>query len=152
MISRRSILMAVLVLLLLSGPSEVKAAPCASAVSCNQLGTELLQKDAISGAIKAFRLHVADIEGEERERSRWAIAYNNLAVAYIHKRDYQAALAWTNVALLVAPDNSAAQHNRTIIQQHLAKNPWPKDLGAPTYFMRGKGIGVMFVQSKGAKA
>ncbi len=131
--------MAVLALLFLGVAPEVKAEPCASAASCNQLGTELLHKGNISQAIEVFRLQVADIESEEREPSRWAIAYNNLAVAFIHKQEYYAALAWTKVALNVVPDNAAAQHNLTVIQQHLANNPWPKDIGGTYIRYAGHG-------------
>jgi len=114
--------------LLLLGFAQAKMPPprlsCKSAASCNELGTQAFKQGDLATAIQLFRLQVGYAEDVQSEKES-AVAYNNLAVAYIRERDYLRALAWTRLALHVDPENEAAKHNLAEIQEGVAQYRWP---------------------------
>jgi len=119
-------------LLLLLGFAQAKTSPplssCSSAASCNRLGTQAFKKGDITTAIKLFKLQVGYAEDAQDEKES-GLAYNNLAVAYMHQRDYLRASAWVHLALRADPKSEASRHNLVEIQKGLAQRRWPKGIG-----------------------
>jgi tetratricopeptide (TPR) repeat protein len=133
MITRRRVLLAMTAfLLLLRGAAWAKTSSqrpaCKSVASCNELGTQAFEKGDIAAAIHLFKQQVGYAE-DARDKKESEVAYNNLALAYIHNRDYLRALAWTDLALQANSESEAARHNLAEIQKALAKYRWPTDVG-----------------------
>lgn len=133
MITHRCVLIAMSAFMIfLPGTSRVKTSSqrpvCRSAASCNELGTHAFRKGDIAAAIRLFKLQVGYAE-DAQSKIESALAYNNLAVAYIHKQEYFRALAWTRLALLANLESAAAKHNLEEIEQHTASFPWPTSIG-----------------------
>lgn len=109
--------------------------------SCNELGTQAVKKGDTGSAIRLFKLQVGYAEDAE-DKGKWAVAYSNLAVAYIHRDDYFRALAWTRLALLANPESAAAKHNLAEIEKHTASYAWPTSISgtyvqyAPSVYLR----------------
>lgn len=128
---RASALVSTSVLLLL-GVAQAKTPAtrpsCKNAASCNELGTQAFKRGDIGTAIRLFKLQVGFAE-DAQDKKESAVAYSNLAVAYIRNREYFRALAWTHLALLANPESAAAKHNLAEIEKHTASYPWPTSIG-----------------------
>jgi hypothetical protein len=114
------------------------AASCTTSTTCDENGRRALAKGDVETAIELFRLAAGYAEDAQDEKQR-AIAYNDLAAAYIHMNDFHRALAWTHVALRVEPDNASAKHELGEIDKNLAGFHWPPIVGGIYAQYAGRG-------------
>jgi hypothetical protein len=111
--------------------------PCSSYQQCSEMGTKELKAGKIDEAIVLFKwqgtlAEEADIRqghvnigpGKKPVYSLGILAYNNLALAYMHKGDLLEARAWCNVALRWDKNNKTALHNLGQIQKNLRRDNW----------------------------
>lgn len=129
---RRALALVSTLVLLFIGVAQAKAPAarpsCKSAASCNELGTQAFKRGAIGTAVCLFKLQVGYAE-DAQDKKESAVAYSNLAVAYMQNQEYFRALAWTHLALLANPESAAAKHNLAEIEKHTASYPWPTGIG-----------------------
>jgi uncharacterized lipoprotein NlpE involved in copper resistance len=145
----------IIVALLACPPSGVQGqqqSQCSSYARCNELGTVALKHRRFDDAIELFTqqaalAELADIDAQTKSRGahlhspcKLAVpAYNNLSLAYLKKRDYFRARAWTHVALRCDKNNSAAQFNLRKIDQSLGQWQWPQTLAGKYVQYAGRG-------------
>jgi hypothetical protein len=115
-----------------------KAVTCKTLSACNQRGTAALKAGRTEEAIKLFEEQVRlaelfDIERQQKAQTRISglcqsalTAYNNLAVAYMHKGDYLQARAWAATAIACDKKDQAAQFNMRKIEERLSSSPRSK--------------------------
>jgi tetratricopeptide (TPR) repeat protein len=138
-----------------STTTQVKATPpdtpCSGVAQCNSLGTESLKRGDIDTAISFFKAQVGFAE-DAQNKAESVTAYNNLAVAYLHERDYFRALSWTRLALRVNPQNKAAKFNLQRIESNTKNHKWSTDVTGlyVRYSGRAQWDSVRVSQSKGS--
>ena len=118
--------------------SPTQRPSCDTAAGCNQLGARALRNGDVKLAIRLFKLQAGYAE-EGEYKKEWAIAYNNLARAYLHDEDYLCALAWTHLALKANPASQTAEYNLRNIQKGLANYHWPTSIGGTYVQYAGRG-------------
>ncbi|MBI1750743.1 MAG: hypothetical protein HY234_08695 [Acidobacteria bacterium] len=105
------------------------------------MGTKALQAGKTNAAVQLFELQagyaeIADIEqghvdvgpGKTPSYTLGINAYNNLAVAYMHKGDYLRARLWCHVALNWDKENKTALYNLGQIAEKLKQWRWPESV------------------------
>jgi hypothetical protein len=97
---------------------------CKGTVECNEQGASALKGKQLGLAIRLFEAQVGYAE-EAADKGASLVAYNNLAVAYLKKKDFFRALAWAQVALQMDGENEAAKHNLRQIQKQIEGFEWP---------------------------
>jgi hypothetical protein len=89
---------------------------CGNADECNRQGTQALKSADASGAIRLFKLEAGYAEAYHNT-SQTVLAYNNLAIAYMHLKDYTNALDSVHHALGIDAENSSAKYNLQLIEK-----------------------------------
>lgn len=142
-------------ILLLPAVPQMKDAlpepPCKGIATCNSLGTESLKKGDIPSAISFFKAQVGFSE-DAQDKVHSLIAYNNLAVAYLHEGDCLRALSWTHLALRLDPGNKAATFNLQRITEDMKNYKWRTDIGGlyVRYAGRAQWDSIRVSQPKGS--
>lgn len=107
---------------LCAGPVRAQAASapsgCRSAAQCDRAGGLALKRAQVASAIHLFKREAGYAE-DARDDKASERAYESLAVAYLRQRDYGRALAWTQLALRIAPQSAAARHILARIEAHI---------------------------------
>jgi hypothetical protein len=112
-------------------PEADSSAACSSVTTCNQVGTQALRKGENLKALQCFKLQTSYAE-DAHNKTQSTLAYNNLAVAYMHSGDYIRARSWVRLAVRIDPDNARTKYNSRIIEERLQEQKWPATL-AGTY-------------------
>lgn len=141
-----------LFLVISSAAQNESKAQCSSYQRCNDLGTKALQAGKTDAAIQLFELQagyaeIADIEqghadygpGKTPSYTLGINAYNNLAVAYMHKGDYLRARLWCRVTLYWDKGNKAALFNLGRIEEKLKQWKWPGSVAGMYLRYAGRG-------------
>jgi len=102
--------------------SQSNTQHCRNTADCNIRGTALLKAGNISGAIDDFSQELRDAG----EPQAVMLAFNNLSVAYLRRRDFLQARFWAQQALALDANGAAATHNLEEINAHLGSFSWPK--------------------------
>jgi tetratricopeptide (TPR) repeat protein len=97
---------------------------CRGTAECNDQGTTAVKRKELGLAVRLFEAQVGYAEDAE-DKSASLLAYNNLAAAYLKKKDFFRALAWAQVALQLDPENEPAKHNLRLIQNRVEGLKWP---------------------------
>lgn len=116
--------------------AQGKGPTCRSAADCNAKGTDALRKGNVDGAIELFRQQAVyaektavDLQQKDRPPAdpyrEAEKAYDNLAVAYLHKHDPLRSRAWSKQALSWNAQDHAAQFNLAQAEAALKGWHWP---------------------------
>lgn len=162
MILRSSALLIVAVSCLSSTVSSQAASQegpsCRTYANCNERGTTALRQGHVDEAIHLFEqqaglAELADIDRQSKLpdpllHSPYKLAltaYNNLAVAYLDKRDYLRARSWALVALRWDKEDRAARFNLRNIDRALKNWQWPKTPAGEYIQYAGRGTWQSFI-------
>jgi len=116
---------------LLSGSEDRQSATrgdatCSSASQCAAIGNEALQRGRVTSAIRAFREQVGHAE-DSHDTKEIVSAYDNISKAYLIAGDTFRSLAWTNLALRLASEDTDARKNLKEIETQQGQLPWPSN-------------------------
>jgi tetratricopeptide (TPR) repeat protein len=109
--------------------------PCKTAAECNRQGTAALKQANFDRATAMFEAEIYHAEKAYENASQLAnpqsrmyqaeaamvMAYNNLALTALQKKDYLRARVWARLALQRLPSDDASLHNLATAEHGLAK-------------------------------